>query len=97
MFNECFTLLQGLGVPFNIASYAILTHMIAHVTGRTPGDFVHTIGDAHIYVNHTEPLREQVSFYPYSSAKIYIIADVYSPPRPKFVTKDALCGQGGYA
>ncbi|MCL4125852.1 UNVERIFIED_CONTAM: hypothetical protein GTU68_005689 [Idotea baltica] len=50
----------GLGVPFNIASYALLTHMIAHVTGLKTGDFVHTMGDAHIYLNHREALEEQV-------------------------------------
>lgn len=51
---------MGLGVPFNIASYALLTCMIAHVTKLKPGDFVHTLGDAHIYLNHIEPLKEQV-------------------------------------
>lgn len=51
---------MGLGVPFNIASYALLTYMIAHVTGLKPGDFVHTLGDAHVYLNHVEPLKEQV-------------------------------------
>lgn len=51
---------QGLGVPFNIASYALLTYMIAHVTGLKPGDFIHTLGDAHIYLNHIEPLQKQV-------------------------------------
>ncbi|XP_029446956.1 thymidylate synthase isoform X1 [Rhinatrema bivittatum] len=51
---------MGLGVPFNIASYALLTYMIAHVTGLKPGDFIHTLGDAHIYVNHTEPLKLQL-------------------------------------
>ena len=52
---------QGLGVPFNIASYALLTVMIAHVCDLKVGDFVHTIGDAHIYVNHIEALKVQVS------------------------------------
>lgn len=51
---------MGLGVPFNIASYALLTCMIAHVTDLKPGDFVHTLGDAHVYLNHIEPLKEQV-------------------------------------
>lgn len=51
---------MGLGVPFNIASYALLTYMIAHVTGLKPGDFVHTLGDAHVYINHIEPLKQQV-------------------------------------
>lgn len=55
---------MGLGVPFNIASYALLTCMIAHVTGLKPGDFVHTLGDAHVYLNHIEPLKEQLERTP---------------------------------
>lgn len=57
---------MGLGVPFNIASYALLTRMVAQVCDLKAGDFVHVIGDAHVYLNHVEPLKEQLKRAPYA-------------------------------
>jgi len=53
-----------LGVPFNIASYALLTRMVAQVSGLEPGTLVHTLGDAHLYLNHLEQAREQLNRSP---------------------------------
>jgi len=59
-----------LGVPFNIASYALLTMMVAQVVGLKPGDFVHTLGDAHLYNNHLEQVDEQLGRQPYGLPKM---------------------------
>lgn len=65
-----------LGVPFNIASYALLTMMIAQVTGLEVGDFVHTFGDAHLYLNHLEQAQTQLTRTPYSRPKMILNPEV---------------------
>lgn len=67
-----------LGVPFNIASYALLTMMIAQASGLRPGEFVHTLGDAHLYKNHLEQARLQLSRQPYPLPQIKINPEVHS-------------------
>lgn len=70
-----------LGVPFNIASYALLTHMLAQVTGLKPGTFVHTLGDAHLYTNHVEQAETQLSRAPYALPRLVLnpeVTDLFS-------------------
>lgn len=82
---------MGLGVPFNIASYALLTHMVAHVCGLKAGEFVHTIGDAHIYSDHVNALKEQVSRSPRPFPKLHFkkqVADIDSFVYEDFSVQD---------
>jgi len=65
-----------LGIPFNIASYALLTLMVAQVTGLKPGDFVHTLGDAHIYLNHMDQVKLQLTREPYKLPGLVINPDI---------------------
>ena len=66
---------MGLGVPFNIASYSLLTRLIAHVTELKAGDFIHVIGDCHVYSNHVDALKEQLNRNP----RAFPMLDIQKP------------------
>jgi thymidylate synthase len=80
-----------LGVPFNIASYALLTMMVAQVCGLKPGEFIHTFGDAHIYLNHLEQVKTQLSREPRPFPKMAIASnkkDIFSFEYTDFILQD---------
>lgn len=87
----------GLGVPFNIASYALLTYMIAHCVGLTPGEFIHTFGDTHIYSNHIKQLKLQIEREPYQFPTLEITdvtKDILSIKYSDLVLKDYVSHPG---
>src|SRR6185503_17705513 len=82
-----------LGVPFNIASYALLTIVLARITGYEPGEFIHTLGDYHIYEKHIEPVKEQLKREPKVFPKIELDSAVkniedFTPDKVKLIDYD---------
>jgi len=83
-----------LGLPFNIASYSLLTLMVAQVCGLAPGAFIHTLGDAHLYLNHLEQAREQLSRTPYPSPTMHLnpqVRDLFAFRYEDFELEDYRC------
>lgn len=74
----------GLGVPFNIASYSLLTYMVAHICGLKPGEFIHVLGDAHVYKNHIDSLKEQITRTPNDFPKLILKTNAKSIDEFKF-------------
>ena len=66
-----------LGVPFNIASYSLLLHLVAQVTNLKVGEFIHTLGDAHIYRNHFSQVKEQLKRKPYSRPSLWLNPEIH--------------------
>jgi len=86
-----------LGVPFNIASYALLTLMIAQVTGLAPGEFIHTLGDAHLYANHMEQVDTQLSRAPFPLPRMRLnpaVKDIFGFCYEDFELLDYQCHPG---
>jgi thymidylate synthase len=80
-----------IGVPFNVASYSLLTLMVARATGLKPGDFIHTLGDAHIYLNHLDQVKLQLTREPYQLPKMIInpsVTDILNFRFDDFTLKD---------
>jgi thymidylate synthase len=83
-----------LGVPFNIASYALLTMMVAQVTGYEPGEFVHTFGDAHLYLNHLEQAQQQLAREPYPLPIMHLntaVDDIFNFQYDDFTLENYQC------
>jgi dihydrofolate reductase/thymidylate synthase len=74
----------GLGVPFNIASYSLLTCMLAQVCGLERGEFIHVMGDTHVYSNHVEPLKTQLDRTPHPFPQLELNPDVKDIDKFKF-------------
>lgn len=80
-----------LGVPFNIASYALLTCMVAQVSGLQPGEFIHTLGDAHLYLNHLDQARQQLTRQPYPLPTLHLdptVRDLFAFDYPHITIRD---------
>ena len=83
-----------LGVPFNIASYALLTQMVAQVSGLAPGEFIHTLGDAHLYLNHLPQADLQLSRRPHPLPRMVLnpdVRDLFAFRYADFALRDYVC------